>query len=328
MQTNIFVSRFFSSFVALVGFGFSACSSSSAAVATDAGSSDAATDATTSDDGGPITTLPDGAPVPREHLRIVAGNLSTGNNQNYDAGEGARIFTGLHADVILIQEFNVGDKSAAAAQTFVDTVCGAGCSYFQESPATYNIPNGIISRFPIIASGSWDDPSTTDRDFAWAQIDVPGPIDLYAVSVHLLTSGATQRSTQATDLVGLVNANVPAGAYVVIGGDLNTENRTEDATTTFDSIVDTDSPYPSDGANNDNTNQPRSKPHDWVMASPNLMASIVPVTIGSQSFSAGLVVDTRVFTPISDLAPAMATDSAASNMQHMAVVRDFMIPSE
>jgi len=304
-----------------------ACSSSSnSAAPSDAGAGgDAALDGSASEGS---TTLPDGAPLPREHLRIVAGNLSTGNNQNYDSGEGERIFTGLKGDVILIQEFNIGDKSPAAAQTFVETVCGPGCSYFQEPPATYNIPNGIITRFPILASGSWDDPSTTDRDFAWAQIDLPGPVDLYAVSVHLLTTGATQRATQATNLVALVNANVPAGSYVVIGGDLNTENRSEAATTTFDSIVDTEAPYPADAAKNDNTNQPRSKPHDWVMASPNLMASIVPVTIGAQSFSAGLVVDTRVYSPIADLAPALTTDSAATSMQHMAVVRDFMIPTE
>ena len=329
MQTNIFVARFFSSLVVLVGFGFSACSSSSGGVAgADAGASDAgANDAASSGDGGPITTLPDGAPVPREHVRIVAGNLSSGNNQNYDTGEGGRIFAGLKADVILIQEFNVGDKSDGAAQAFVETACGPGCSYYREA-TTYSIPNGIITRFPIISSGDWDDPSTTDREFAWAQIDVPGPIDLYAVSVHLLTSGASQRATQATDLVNLVNANVPAGSYLVIGGDLNTENRDEAATSTFGSIVDTAAPYPADGSKNDNTNQPRSKPHDWVMASPNFLAYTVGVKIGAQTFDPGLVVDTRVFTPISDLAPALATDSAATNMQHMAVVRDFMIPSE
>ncbi len=308
--------------------GFSACSGSSSGVAsTDGGTSSDSAVLDAGDDGS-ITTLPDGAPVPRAHLRIVAGNLTSGNNQNYDGGEGARIFTALKADVILIQEFNVGDKTPAAAQGFVTTVCGADCSYFQQDPATYNIPNGVISRFPILSSGTWDDPQTTDRDFAWAQIDVPGPIDLYAVSVHLLTSGATQRSTQATTLVNFVNANVPKDAYLVIGGDFNTDDRTEDAPLTLDAVVATDGPYPADGAKNENTNAPRNKPYDWVAPNPALLASLAPMTIGAQSFLSGLVVDTRVFTPISDLAPAMTTDSAATNMQHMAVARDFMIPSE
>jgi endonuclease/exonuclease/phosphatase family metal-dependent hydrolase len=331
VPAKIPVARFVSTFVVLAGFGgFSACSGSSNGAATkDAGASpDSSVTNDSGNDSGPITTLPDGGPVPRAHLRIVTGNLSSGNDQNYDSGEGARIFAGLKADVILIQEFNIGDKTPAAAQTFVTTVCGADCSYFQQDPATYNIPNGVISRFPILNSGTWDDPQTTDRDFAWAQIDVPGPIDLYAVSVHLLTTGATQRATQATTLENFVKANVPAGSFLTIGGDFNTDSRTEDAPLTLDAVVVTDGPYPADNAKNENTNAPRNKPYDWVTANPDLAAWVVPVTIGAQSFATGLVVDTRVFTPISDLAPAMTTDSAATNMQHMAVARDFMIPSE
>jgi endonuclease/exonuclease/phosphatase family metal-dependent hydrolase len=316
--------------VTLSVLGFVACSGSSngAAPTGDAGTSADAAAASDSANDGSLVTLADGAPASLAHVRIVTGNLSTGNNQNYDGGEGARIFTALKADVILIQEFNVGDKTPAAARTFVDTVCGADCAYFQQDPATYNIPNGIISRFPIKASGTWDDPQTTDRDFAWAQIDVPGPIDLVAVSVHLLTTGATQRATQATTLVNFVKTNVPAGSFLTIGGDFNTDDRSEDAPLTLDGVVDTDGPYPADGAHNEFTNAPRNKPYDWVTGNPDLMAWLVPVSIGAQSFAAGLVVDTRVFTPISDLAPALATDSAATNMQHMAVVRDFMIPSE
>jgi hypothetical protein len=36
--------------------------------------------------------------------------------------------------------------------------------------------------------------------------------------------------------------------------------------------------------------------------------------------------DSRVFTPLEGLAPIQKTDSAAANMQHMAIVRDFRIP--
>ena len=49
-----------------------------------------------------------------------------------------------------------------------------------------DIPNGIISRYPIVASGSWVDTvqSQPNRGFAWAQIALPGTNDLYVVSVH------------------------------------------------------------------------------------------------------------------------------------------------
>ncbi len=48
--------------------------------------------------------------------------------------------------------------------------------------------------------------------------------------------------------------------------------------------------------------------------------------IGGSTFTNGLVVDTRVYTPISEIAPAMAADSGANQMQHMAVVKDFLLP--
>jgi endonuclease/exonuclease/phosphatase family metal-dependent hydrolase len=41
-----------------------------------------------------------------------------------------------------------------------------------------------------------DDPFLTDRDFAWARIDLPGPNDLYVVSVHLHGSGGRAIAAQ------------------------------------------------------------------------------------------------------------------------------------
>jgi hypothetical protein len=50
------------------------------------------------------------------------------------------------------------------------------------------------------------------------------------------------------------------------------------------------------------------------------------VVIGSSSFANGLVADTRVYTPISEISPALASDSGAASMQHMAIVKDFLLP--
>ncbi|MBQ8037764.1 MAG: hypothetical protein IJ268_12290, partial [Proteobacteria bacterium] len=52
----------------------------------------------------------------------------------------------------------------------------------------------------------------------------------------------------------------------------------------------------------------------------------VPTVIGNRSYPKGHVVDTRVYNAKNELAtisPAQAKDSGATNMQHMAVVRDF-----
>ena len=104
-----------------------------------------------------------------------------------------------------------------------------------------------------------------------------------------------------------------------------TSDRSEGCLSTLGAVVSVDGPWPADGLGDENTNGPRSHPYDYVVGSPDLAAGMVPVEIGTQSFAAGLVVDTRVYTPIEDLAPALATDSAATNMQHMAVVRDFLV---
>ena len=66
------------------------------------------------------------------------------------------------------------------------------------------IPNGIISRFPIIESGSWDDPVLNNREFAWAHLRLPEKRDLWVVSVHLHSKGESSRATQAAALAKFI----------------------------------------------------------------------------------------------------------------------------
>ncbi len=262
------------------------------------------------------TPLPDGGMV-----RIIAANLSSGNLQSWNPGHGKRILQGLKPDVVLIQEWNVGNETDVDRRAFVDSL-GPDYCFTIQSPA--NIPNGVISRFPIVDAGEWVDNQLTDRSFSWAQIDVPGPVDLWAVSVHLHTGG--KRPAQATALVNYVNQNVPAGAYLVIGGDFNSSSRTEPAMTTLSQVVRTAGPYPVDQSNNQDTNANRNSPYDWVAVDEDLHAHQVPVVIGASQFDAGLVFDSRVYQPLSDVSPVLVGDSAATGMQHMAVVKDFLLP--
>jgi endonuclease/exonuclease/phosphatase family metal-dependent hydrolase len=255
-------------------------------------------------------------------VRVVASNLTSGNGQSYDPGHGIRILQGVHGDVILMQEMNYLNNTDTDLRALADAVCGASCAVSRSSG---QIPNGVVSRYPILASGSWTDPKVSNRDFAWARIDVPGPVDLWAVSVHLLTSSATERNAEAAALVAQLQANVPAGDYVVVAGDFNTDTRTEAALTTFSARLSVSAPYPADNKGNGNTNASRSKPYDWVLPSPELRAHEDAVRIGASVFATGLVIDTRVYTPIAEIAPALTSDSAAPSMQHMGVVRDFML---
>jgi len=264
--------------------------------------------------------------TPKQTIRTVAANITSGNSQSYE-GPGTRILEGLQPDVVMLQEFNVGASSSTAeVRAWVNTTFGNEFSYFRE---TYSgIPNGVISRWPIVASGSWDDTTISDRGFAWARIDIPGDKNLWVVSVHLKASSgsSSQRQSQAQQLVAYIKANVPSGDLLLIGGDFNTYSYTEACLGTLGEIVDVSAPRPVDQAGDADTNSGRSSPYDWVLAEPELDALETPVQIGFLSFANGLVFDSRIFSPLSSVSPVLSTDSGATNMQHMAVVRAFAVP--
>ena len=254
----------------------------------------------------------------------MAGNLTSGNNQSYDPGEGIRIFQGLDPDIVMIQEFNYGSNSSADLRAFVDEAFGTEFEYHREHTSSDgDIPNGIISRYPIVSSGEWSDQAAY-RDFAWARIDIPGPTDLWAVSVHFLTTGSGDRNSEANDLVDYIQAHVPSSDYLVIGGDFNTGSRSEACISTLSAVVTTDGPYPADQNGNSGTNQNRDKPYDWVLDSENLASLRTPLVIGSSTYANGLVFDSRVYTPLSEVSPVQYSDSGAQNMQHMGVLRDYL----
>src|SRR6266481_6223500 len=85
-------------------------------------------------------------------LRVMSANLN-GNVQSYQPFA-LRIFEGLNPDVVGIQEFNYGNNTDPDLRSMIDTAFGTDFAYFRETG--FNIPNGIISRFPIGAAGSWD----------------------------------------------------------------------------------------------------------------------------------------------------------------------------
>jgi endonuclease/exonuclease/phosphatase family metal-dependent hydrolase len=267
-----------------------------------------------------------GAPVPvvqvtNSPVRILAANL-TGNSQRYEPFA-TRIFQGLKPDIVAIQEFNVGNNSAATVRQMVDAAFGPAFHYFRESGA--QIPNGVISRWPILAAGEWADPQVSNRDFVWARLDIPGPHDLYVVSVHLHSGGGpSSRKLEADSLKARITATFPAGAYVVLAGDFNFDARTEAGMGVFKTFL-VDDPVPVDGRSDPDTNNGRSKPYDYVLTSANWRTNFIPTRLGpsSPAFAAGLVFDSRVYSPLSDVAPVQSADSG--NAQHMAVVKDFSV---
>ena len=147
------------------------------------------------------------------------------------------------------------------------------------------------------------------------------------MSVHLKAGGERDiRQKQAEELVQRIRANIPEQDYVVLGGDFNTSNRTEPCIATLGEIFQTAGPHPEDQGGDEDTNASRRKPYDWVLADAELHPFQAATQLGSNTFAAGLVVDTRVLDPLDTIAPARESDSRTTNMQHMAVVKDFAIP--
>jgi endonuclease/exonuclease/phosphatase family metal-dependent hydrolase len=253
-------------------------------------------------------------------VRIMAANLTSGTQQAYE-DPGIRIFQGLAPDIVAIQEFNY---TSGTQREFVDDAFGPDFSFYSEPQVVGGIPNGVVTRYPIVTSGVWTDASTTDRAFVYAQIDLPGPTDLWIVSVHLLTTSAAARSTETMQLLGYIDANVPADDFLVVGGDFNTDSIGEQALANLSTDVDVDPPLPDDQNGNTNTSINRNHPHDWLLVRGSAEAHEIAVTSSTTTYAAGLVFDSRVFTPLAEVAPVMATDSAATGMQHMPVVKDFV----
>lgn len=290
-------------------------------------------------------------------IRVMTSNLTTGD-QNYTGGEGIRIMKGLKADVILMQEFNYKTNSDKDIREMVDSV-GEGFHYYREKEEDRNIPNGIISRYPILDSGEWEDENIQDRDFAYARIDIPGDRELFAISVHLKASegsqNAARRMKQTKALKKFISDNMfdvknkPAiihwNDYVVIGGDFNLTVRDDEVIKEFakDKIDDGTKTYalsedgaPTDSQGRTTTNMNGKKNYDWILASDDLKKLLVPVQfLGSaeeraeelvNTFKFGLVFDSTTFPKLERTGGIHAEDSRGNSMQHLAVVKDFQVP--
>jgi len=244
------------------------------------------------------------------NVRVMAANLN-GSSQKIEPSA-IRIFQGLKPDVVAIQEFNYSNNTTSDIRSLVDTAFGASFSYFRETNSGYSIPNGIISRYPIVTNSSWTDAEVGNRGFAWAQIDLPGTNDLYIVSVHLLTTSSTERAIEAANLKTLIQNNFPANAWIVVAGDFNTDSRTETAmTSSFDAYL-SDFPVPVDNNGNSDTSMNRNHPHDYVLPSFSLTNFETATVLPSHSFPSGLVFDAGVYTPLSDVPPVQSTSAEST----------------
>ncbi|MBQ3369324.1 hypothetical protein IJG44_10580 [bacterium] len=277
-------------------------------------------------------------------IRIVAGNITSGNKQSYDPGHGIRIFQALKPDIALVQEMNYGNNSVSDYKNFAQEIVGTNYYAVDNKQKCNNnkcnIPNGIVSKYLITDSDSWDDPNINDRALLWAIIDIPGEKDIFAVSVHLHTGPESDQVTAAkliVDEIAKVKEKNPGKYYYVVGGDFNGTAAVSSNGFGKNDTFYVAGPHPVDENGNGNTNAKREKHYDFVLADYPLHEFQIPVVYYSSKdpektkiFENGLVFDTRVYEKKESelneyFYPAQKNDSGASSMQHMAVVKDFLI---
>ena len=271
-------------------------------------------------------------------IRFMSANITSGNQQNYDDGKGIHIFKAFKPDIVVIQEFNYTE----GAGSLVRTAFGEDFSYYK---GTGRIPNGIISRWPILSHGTWSSNITTDRSWEWAVIDIPGNRDLLAVSVHL--HGDKHNQEFKPLLTEITNKQKEGNYYVILGGDFNTSSRDSAVSSIcYNSSILTCSSksgmYPVDQLGNGMTSGERDDYYDYVIFDKELDTYEIPITIGEHTYAHGHVIDSRVYSDLNeldDIPPVEAEDSwlcetsphcdgkkeTRTNMQHMAVIRDVKI---
>jgi hypothetical protein len=303
----------------------------------------------------------------------MAANITSGRKQSYKPN-GIRIFQALKPDIVLIQEFNYLDEYGdnLPITEFISKAFGNDFHYFRGSG---RIPNGVISRFPIIEHGNWNDSSVNDRSIVWAKIKLPNNKFLWAISVHLSTKYHSKGAKDSIDAI--LQKNIPPEDYIVYGGDFNTKSRTEGTLTTLERVFKVTAPFP-EGYNDFSdhmtcykcynnyssseecgnkfncsasaTSYERDDPYDWILADKNNLSKLQTSTEYCNEnddclvFDNGLVFDSRDYTqeeldeyfyPVKvgdcsrnpEILPEGENLDDYMNFQHMAVIKDFLIPS-
>lgn len=260
-----------------------------------------------------------GSAAERDTVKITVATANLSDNVTQAYGDpGIRILQALQPDVVAIQEFNY---KLGTSQDLVQRLFGPKYFFAREKGGA-RLPNGILSRYPIVAFGQWEDPYVGNRQFAWATLQIPGPKPLHVVSVHLVQNHSERRLPEARHLLQLIRKQFPKDDYVVLCGDFNIASRQSEALAALTKWFD-DSAQPADQEGNKNTSASRNRPYDFVLPNPALAPYHVPTVLAGQKFSDGLVFDSRLWNP---LPPPAEWEDTARDMQHLPVMKTFRIP--
>ena len=251
---------------------------------------------------------------------VATANLSDSTTQAYRE-PGIRLLQALNPDIIGIQEFNFQGGTTA---DLVRRMFPAAVRDFCRERGGARLPNGVISRFPVVAWGQWEDPYVKNRQLFWSTVRLPDGQKLHIVSVHLVQNRANRRIPEADYLVQCIRKQFPAKDFVVLCGDLNTSSRETGVMAVLGRVFDLER-VPTDQKGDPNTNSVRTHPYDVVLPNRALAPYEVRTVVDGICFPDGIVFDTRLWArpPF----PARR-DDADGNLQHLPVMKTFRIPVE
>ncbi|MDR0993179.1 MAG: choice-of-anchor D domain-containing protein [Verrucomicrobiota bacterium] len=240
--------------------------------------------------------------------------------------EGRRMLATLRPDVAVLQDWVLMEGTDAA---FVQETFGSGYAFGKGSGRS---PNGVVSRWPVSAQGSWTNTAEPESYFYWARLDLPDSQrsnDLVVVSANL-AAGASQAATreaQARALTNFIAQAYAAGTfqesdYLVVAGALNLEDRNETALAVLGTVV-SDASKPTDLDGNTQTSVDGTAPVDFVLPNMLLERQFEALVYRDRIYQTGMIFDTREWGdhPL----PALAADSSADGVRGRPILKIFAL---
>ena len=261
---------------------------------------------------------------------------------------GMNMFYAMDPDIIIIQE--LGESATKVVNALEEHFKTKYNIHVGEG----RIGNGIITKGDLPIKEVFSEASAiktiNDRKYEAAIVDIPGDKDLLVVSLHLSHKYNSEEYIPVANFVRSILAK--GNYYVALGGDTNATSRSY-ITNNWESILATGEPYPTDQRGRKGTNKARKEQYDWVLVDHEFQRFAVPTEVASASYAGGFILDSICFdsyncnnrdlymnddcsysytadekkakTVIPELSPVRYGDSRVCGMQHMPVIRDFLI---
>lgn len=165
-----------------------------------------------------------------KQLTIASYNIRHGADVSMDWSRLAEIIRQSDADVVGIQEVDVGTHRIGGADTVAGLSETAGLPYSLFIPAMRfdggQYGTAILSRYPILRSEicPLDAGSFEPRAFGCTTLEMPDGSRLYFLNTHLSYESREQQALQFRQLAEWIIEHVPEDSPAVLTGDFNTED--------------------------------------------------------------------------------------------------------